>query len=175
MKTAFWALLLGVLVAGFFGSCAKPASQDVMLKTFPLDSLEGVIQASGAEVDREVKKEGQASLKIRVTEPSIIQLFATGDIDVENATLVYQAEVRTQDAQGSVYLEMWCRFERKGEFFSRGLQSPMTGTLGWMVQETPFILKPGENPDNIRLNIVSEGTGTIWVDDIRLLKRKLPE
>ncbi len=175
MKARFWAFLFGALMAGLAMSCAKPSSKDIALKAYSLDSLDGVIQASGVEVDRAVKKEGEAALKITLTEPSVIPLFETGDIDVENATLVYQAKVRTQDAQGNVYLEIWCRFEGKGEFFSRGLQSPMKGTLGWTSQETPFFLKAGENPDNVKLNIVSEGTGTIWVDGIRLLKRKLPE
>jgi hypothetical protein len=162
-------------MAGLAVSCAQKSSKDIALKTYALDSLDGVIQASGVEIDRAVKKEGAASLKITVTEPSVIPIFETGDIDIENAALVYQAKVRTQDAQGSVYLEMWCHFEGKGEFFSRGLQSPMKGTLGWTSQETPFFLKAGENPDNVKLNIISEGTGAIWVDDIRLLKRKPAE
>lgn len=175
MKPRFWAILAGALMAGLAVSCAKTSSRDIELKKYPLDSLDGVIQMSGVEVDRAVKKEGAASLKIAVAEPSVIPIFETGDIDVENAALVYQAKVRTQDAQGSVYLEIWCHFEGKGEFFSRGLQSAMKGTLGWTSQETPFFLKAGENPDNIKLNIVSEGTGAIWIDDIRLLKRKPAE
>jgi hypothetical protein len=31
----------------------------------------------------------------------------------------------------------------------------------------------GENPDNVKLNFVVNGTGTIWIDDIRLLKGPL--
>jgi len=175
MKPRFQAFLSGALMAGLAVSCAQKSSKDIALKTYALDSLDGVIQAGGVEIDRAVKKEGTASLKITVTEPSVIPIFETGDIDVENAALVYQAKVRTQDAQGNVYLEMWCRFEGKGEFFSRGLHSPLKGTLGWTTQEIPFFLKAGENPDNVRLNIVSEGSATIWVDAVRLLKRKLPE
>jgi hypothetical protein len=175
MNPRFCAFLSGALMAGLAVSCAQKSSSDVALKTYALDSLDGVIRASGVEIDRTVKKEGAASLKITVTEPSVIPLFETGDIDVENAALVYQAKVRTEDAQGDVYLEMWCHFEGKGEFFSRGLQSPIKGTMGWTSQETPFFLKAGENPDNVKLNIVSEGTGAIWVDDIRLMKRKTGE
>jgi len=36
--------------------------------------------------------------------------------------------------------------------------------------ETPFFFKKGENPDNIKLNLIIKGKGTVWIDDIRLLK-----
>ena len=68
---------------------------------------------------------------------------------------------------------MWCRFPGKGEFFSRGLQSPLTGTTDWTTEETAFFLKKGENPDNVKLNLVINGSGTAWIDDVRLLKGPL--
>ena len=37
-----------------------------------------------------------------------------------------------------------------------------------------FFLKEGENPDNIKLNLVINGKGTVWIDDIRLVKGRLP-
>jgi hypothetical protein len=75
--------------------------------------------------------------------------------------------------QGQAYLEMWCRFPGKGEFFSRALQAPLSGTVEWSSQETPFFLKKGEDPDEIKLNLVVNGTGTVWIDDIRLIKGPL--
>jgi hypothetical protein len=47
----------------------------------------------------------------------------------------------------------------------------LSGTTNWTRLEIPFFLKAGENPDNVKLNLVCEGTGTAWVDDIRLVKR----
>lgn len=167
--------LLGFSACGmmilFMAGCPKPSSKEVELRKFPLDSIKGVITRSGVEIDSQIKKEGQGSLRITVTEPSVIRLLETGDVDIEDAALIYQAKLRTEGAQGSVYLEMWCFFEGKGEFFSRGLQAPLKGTTDWTTEEIPFFLKAGENPDNVKLNVVSEGTGTIWVDDIRLVKR----
>ena len=72
--------------------------------------------------------------------------------------------------EGQVYLEMLCHFPGKGDFFSRGLIEPLTGTTNWTTVETSFLLKKGENPDNVKLNLVIEGKGTAWIDDIRLLK-----
>lgn len=163
-----------VLVCGFvLVGCSEP-SQDVMeLKRFPVDSLEGIMTQSGVQFDKEVSSDGNGSLKIIATEPTVVRLFELGDIDIENARLIYQAKVRTEGVEGQVFLEMWCHFPGKGEFFSRGLQTPLTGTTNWTAEETPFFLKKGENPDNVKLNLVINGKGTAWIDDIRVLKGPL--
>jgi len=154
-------------------SCSKPPQQVSELKRFPIESLEGVIAQSGLQFDKEISSDGNGSLRITATEPTVARLFEVGDIDVEDARLIYQAKVRTEGVEGQVYLEMWCRFPGKGEFFSRGLQTPLTGTTNWTSEETPFFLKKGENPDNVKLNLVINGKGTAWIDDIRLLKGPL--
>ena len=68
---------------------------------------------------------------------------------------------------------MWCCFPGKGEFFSKGLLQPLAGTVDWVTLEAPFLLKESEKPDNIKLNLVIDGRGTVWIDDIRLIKRPL--
>ena len=153
--------------------CTKPSTEVVELKMFPVDNLEGIITQSGVEIDKAVSSDGNGSLKITATEPTVVRLFETGDIDVENARLIYRAKVRTENVDGKVYLEMWCNFPGKGEFFSRGLQTPLTGTTDWTAEETPFFLKKGENPDNVKLNLIIDGKGTAWIDDIRLMKGPL--
>jgi hypothetical protein len=173
MKPRFLLILVCGLVAGLVMSCSKTSRKELVLKKYPCDSLDGLVRLSGIEVDARVKSEGQGSLKIRLTEPSVIRLFETGDLEIDEAALIYQAKLRTEGVQGSVYLEMWCHFEGKGEFFSSGLDSPLSGTNNWTSVEIPFFLKAGENPDNVKLNVVGEGAGTVWVDGIRLLKRPL--
>lgn len=156
-------------------SCVRRDAADLELLTFPLDDLEGVLTRSGIEVDTRISSDGKGALKINAAEPGIFRLFELGDVDVEAAVLVYQARLRTENVSGLVYLEMLCHFAGKGEFFSRGVDSPLTGTVEWTTQEISFLLRKGENPDNIKLNIVCEGSGTIWVDEVRLVKRSLPE
>ncbi|MGZ3570007.1 MAG: hypothetical protein ACXU9W_14590 [Thermodesulfobacteriota bacterium] len=154
-------------------SCSKPSQEVVELKRFPIDGIEGIITQSGVQFDKEVSSDGNGSLKITATEPTVVRLFELGDIDVENVRLIYQAKVRTEGVEGQVYLEMWCHFPGKGDYFSRGLQTPLTGTTNWTTEETPFFLKKGENPDNVKLNLVINGKGTAWIDDIRVLKGPL--
>jgi len=155
-----------------FLSVAHGGGQDV-LKVWKLDSLDEVLTKSGVEIDKTVSSDGNGSLKIIATQPTVIRLFETDELGVDNAQLAYQAHLRTQDVKGKVFLEMWCRFPDKGEFFSRGLQSALTGTVGWTSNETPFFLRKGEKPDKVKLNVVIDGTGTVWVDDVKLVKRPL--
>src|SRR4030042_2422908 len=153
--------------------CTKPSTEVAELKMFPVDSLEGIITQSGVEIDKAVSSDGNGSLKITATEPTVVRLFEVGDIDIENARLIYQAKIRTDNIDGKVYLEMWCNFSGKGEFFSRGLQTPLKGTTNWTTEETAFFLQKGDNPDNVKLNLIIDGKGTAWIDDIRLMKGPL--
>jgi hypothetical protein len=174
MKQKKWIIWMSLVTMLWITACTRPKPGEILLKEFSLDSLSGVLTQSGVEIDPQIKKQGQGSLRITVMEPSIIRLFEVSDISIENAALIYQARLRTENAQGNVYLEMWCQFKGQGEFFSRGLQSPLKGTTDWTTEEIPFFLKKGEKPDLVKLNVVSEGPAMIWIDDIRLLQRALP-
>jgi hypothetical protein len=146
------------------------AIEETELKSFPLDNTEGIIEQDEVTIDKQISSDGNGSLRIEATEPTTIRLFETGEIDIEDARLIYQARLRTEDIEGQVYLEMWCHFAGIGNAFSRGLARPLTGTTEWTTEEIPFFLKKGENPDNVKLNLVIDGRGTVWIDDIRLLK-----
>ncbi len=63
---------------------------------------------------------------------------------------------------------MWCSIPGKGEFFSKALHAPVSGTTNWVSQETPFFLQAGQRAQTVKLNVVVAGTGTVWVDDISL-------
>jgi hypothetical protein len=157
--------------------CAKQSQEMFVLQGYPLDADAGIITQSdertNLSIDRVIFAEGTGSLKITATEPVTVQLFEVGDIDAEKARLIYQAKLRTEGVDGRVYLEMWCHFPDEGDFFSRGLETPLMGDTDWVTVETPFFLKKGQNPDNVKLNLVIEGTGWAWIDDIRLMKGPL--
>lgn len=163
-------IILGLAL--IFG-CVSPALEPTELQHFPLDNLKGLISRSDVRINPEISADGNGSLQITAAGPTTIRLFELGDLDIENASLIYRARVRTENMEGRVYLEMLCHFPGKGEFFSRDLQTPITGTTEWATEETPFFLQKGENPDNVKLNLVIEGAGTAWIDDIHVLKGPL--
>jgi len=174
-------LIIGYVVLGLFIftfgltlSWDTPVTIEATeLRSFPLDSTEGIIYQEGVTIDKQISSDGNGSLRIETIETTTVRLFETGDIDIEDARLIYQARVRTENVEGQVYLEMWCHIAGVGDAFSRGLATPLTGTTEWTTEEIPFFLKKGENPDNVKLNLVINGKGTVWIDDIRLLKGPL--
>ncbi len=166
-------LYFGCLLILFVAACSTELQETTDLKHYPIDSLQGIITQSGIQIDEKITSDGNGSLRITTTEPTTVELYETGDIGIENARLIYQAKLRTEGLEGQVYIEMLCNFAGKGEFFSRALQSQLSGNNEWTSQETPFFLKKGEHPDNIKINVVINGTGTVWIDDIHLLKAPL--
>jgi hypothetical protein len=116
-----------------------------------------------------VSVEGDA-WSISVQEPRTVRLFEVADPGVERCLLTYRASLRSEDLAGRAYLEMWCRFPGRGEYFSRGLNQPLEGTTGWASYETPFRLRKGQRPDLIKLDLTVEGRGKVWIKDVELLK-----
>jgi len=166
LKTALVCAFASCITA----SCSRPPKIVSELAQFDLNSLEGVITRSDVAVDSTVSNDGTASLKITAPGPMTVRLFELGDLDVENAKLVYRAMLRSRKLSGKAYLEMWVHFKDGGEYFSRGLDRTISGTTNWMTMEIMFILEKGQNPDNVKLNLVIDGKGTVWIDDIEILK-----
>ena len=145
----------------------------------PLDSMVDIKTQDGVQfdinIDHNNSADGRASLKVTSDSmhKQVIHLFETGPIQVENRMLLYQAKLRSDLERGIAYLEMRCIIPNKGEFFSRGLEQPISGTTNWTTVQTPFRLEEGQMPANVKLNLVIEGTGTVWIDDIKLLSSPL--
>ncbi len=100
-----------------------------------------------------------------------VRLFEVPTPNFAPGPFFFRAKLRTENVVGRTYLEMWNRFPGKGEFFSKGLDKAISGTNDWAEYEIPFLLKPGEEPDLVKLNVVIEGTGTVWIKDIELRGR----
>lgn len=102
-----------------------------------------------------------------------IRLFEVGNPAVERCLLTYRAELKAEGLQGRAFLVMWCRLPGRGEFFSKGYKQALSGTVDWSRYEIPFYLKEGQKPDLIKLNVVVEGPGTVWLRNVELLETPL--
>jgi len=140
------------------------------LKYFPVDNLSGVITQSGIQLDKSVSSDGNGSIKIAATAPVVIPLYSVNDVRVDDTQLIYEAKIKSENLSGQAFLEMWCMFKDQGEFFSRGFDSVISGSTDWKTIRTVFNLRKGEIPEQIRLNIMVNGIGTVWIDDIHLSK-----
>ena len=141
------------------------------LKRISLDDASTV----GLQVasDPVVKAEGKASIRVETSWPTTVCLGEVAGPDIENARLVYRAKVKSNlDGQGTAFLEMWAHLDG-GQYFSRGMNDVVQGTSDWKTIQTPFLFEKGQKPDKVTLNIVINGTGTVWVDDIVLSREPL--
>ena len=154
---------------------AQPEQQHELQSSYSLDSIEGVLTQDGVEFDKYISADGNGSARFFTNRPkkTVIRLFQTGPIGIDNCILIYSAQLKSELEDGRAYLEMWCDIPGKGEFFSRGLAQPITGQANWITAQTPFRLEAGQSPDNVKLNLVVEGFGTVWIDDIKLLSSQL--
>jgi hypothetical protein len=121
--------------------------------------------------DATIKVEGRSSLKIATLWPTTICLGEVSGLNIENAKLIYKAKLKT-DLQGSAYLEMWVGVDG-AHYFSKGLNDQAQGKSEWKDVQTPFLFKKGQKPDKVTLNVVINGIGTVWVDEIVLSKEAL--
>jgi hypothetical protein len=122
--------------------------------------------------DNTVKREGDGSIKITTLWPTTICLGQVQELDVENARIIYRAEVKSENLDGAAFLEMWC-YVGGSPYFSRGMNSVVSGTMDWKTLQTPFLVESGQRAKKVTLNIVINGKGIVWIDDIHLLKEPL--
>lgn len=155
------------LMIFLFLSCSIQTKR-AELKHFPIDNLNGLVAQSGIQFDKAVSSDDNGSIKIEAAGPVSIPLYNIDDVRVEDTQLTYEAKVKSESLNGQAYLEMWCVFNDEGEYFSRGFDSAIAGSTDWQTIKTVFLLKKNEMPDQIKLNVVVNGVGTVWIDDIHL-------
>jgi hypothetical protein len=118
-----------------------------------------------------VKAEGKSSIKIITQWPTTICLGEVKAMDIEDAKLVYKAKVKS-NLEGTAFLEMWAHVGG-GQYFSRGMNDVVKQKTDWKIIQTPFLFQKGQKSDKVTLNVVINGKGTIWIDDIVLSKEPL--
>lgn len=124
--------------------------------------------SSRETITRDDVESMEGGWKIKAHESRTVRLFEIEPSEFDDGKLFYRAKLKTDGVDGRAYLEMWVRMPGEGEFFSRGLHNTVSGETGWAEYETPFLLEEGQQPDLVRLNLVVEGSGTVWIKDVAL-------
>lgn len=153
-------------------ACYEPLPEGEEIARYPVRDLEGVLTGPGELVifDPNTTWDGNGALRMYAQEDSRVRLYRVDSVDVEDAILVYQARLRTRGLEGRAFLEMLAEFGDEDVYFSRAERRAVRGDTDWTMQQTPFRLQPGESPERVHLNLMIEGTGEVWVDDVRLLR-----
>jgi hypothetical protein len=120
-------------------------------------------------------KPDQGGWRIEPAGPGPVRLFEVEGVTCEACRLVYRAKVKTRDLAAPSFLEMWVRVPDRGQFFSRGLDQTVVGSVDWTSVEIPFFFQKGQRADLVRLNVSFQGTGgSLWIKDVELLRGPLP-
>ncbi len=165
MKNLFIVSTIFLCAIASLSSCSSNE-----LHKHSLDFLDGVITRNNVAIDEEIKIQGKGSLRISAPVSTVVELFEKKDVNTDGVKLVYSAKLHTEDLKGKAYLEMLIFYPDGRKNFSRSLESALSGTSEWTEESISFPLKKGLKPSAVKLNLVIDGTGTVWVDDVRLLK-----
>lgn len=161
-------------------SCKKKGPEPPSdIEAFSADTMEKVVSTDMVAVDNSVFTEGKGSLKITLEQPATVRLYEVAFPQCDNANLVYKVKMKAKDFGGDAYLQMVVHFPSGGEMTMDNYQAkvggPMGGTMDWTAQELTAPIRKGQKPDSVKLNLILNGGGTVWVDDIHLVKVPQPE
>ena len=151
-----------------------PVSSEEIAR-FPLNSLSELASPDDFTIDTAVTTDTVGSARLDATEPIAVTLLELTDLDAQNATLTFEARLRSQDLEGLAHLEMEVYLpEQEAPIRTPGLGRMVSGSTEWGVATTSFYFQPTQQPVAVRLNLVVDGAGTVWVDEVRLLRTPLP-
>jgi hypothetical protein len=101
--------------------------------------------------------------------PVSVPLFRVA-VDGQASGIDYLATgtLRAEDARAPAYLELWCQMPGSSQYFSRALDTPLTGSTRWSQHSAPFYLEAEQRADFITLGVRLEGPGTLYIQRLAL-------
>ena len=123
-------IVLCITVCGHFLLWGCTSKNDtVQLAHYPLDSIDGIINRSDTILDKNISSDGNGSLQIITNKPTTVRIFELGDIDVENARLIYQAGSAQKALPDRCTWRCGVTFPAKVSFSPGDWNPPCRGTL----------------------------------------------
>lgn len=155
-------VLLLICVGAKTGAASKP------------DNLVLMSLTETTQIDTQITADAATGgLKISTAWPTVIALTKQ-DISsrkIEDMVLDYSAKVKTKDLKGVAFLEMWVHFPDDSAYFARGRENTIKNTTDWTTLSTAFHLQKGQIPNAVTLNLVINGKGTVWIDQVNLVPK----
>ena len=163
-------ILIGVLL---LGSAASLADNEII--EFPINSSQDIVSSGSVRID----PESENALLVNSDGKREIELFDIEGSGLGDKKLTYSAVMRTKDltatddTSGIAYLELTVLFPDGEELVARGPRVPLSGTTKWRSAETALYVDKGGDPQNVSLDLIVDGAGKVWVQDVRLSTRPL--
>lgn len=164
----FTLIALGAAVAACDGEPETAGSAGaVELARFPLD---GEVPPDRAAVfDPDVSQDGNGSLRVTTAEGGILRLYQLDDLGIVRGQIALTGFLRSRGLEGLAMLELRCQPAEGDAAFVRGVPRAVSADSDWRAQDIRFS-DPAlcRDPVSIQINLWIQGSGTVWVDHLRL-------
>ncbi len=171
-KAVFVAAALAAIV--FCTGCSKKVEPPKDIQTFNCDTLDGLLTEGVATVDAQNPAEGTGSLRFAVAQPVTLPIFEIKlPGDGAKFTLAYKMKVK--DFSGDAYGQMDVNYSSGGKQSLNNYQTAMGATTDWQQRELTYTVQRGQKVGSIVLSLILNGSGTVWLDDVHLIRAPLPE
>jgi hypothetical protein len=152
----------------FLGCKKKVPDPPSQIDARTCDDLKGVLNPERLALDEQVFSEGKGSLRMTSETPATFRLYEIPYPLAENADLLLKAKIRGQDLAGGASLQMVLTFPSGGEV---PVQGASVSPTEWQEAQVTAPLPPGKKASKVAVNLLFDAAGgTVWVDDIRLIK-----
>lgn len=118
---------------------------------------------------------GSVTVESRAKTPVVVHLGEWQHPDIRTGKHAVWGNVRYRDVVGESYLETWSVYGKEERYFSRTLArggplKALKGTAGRRPFVLPFRGVPGRAPERVEFNLVLQGSGTVELQDVRLME-----
>lgn len=162
------ALALAATVA-----CDKKAEPPKQIDFISCDDTERILSSDLVTVDKASAAEGAGCLKMVVDQPTTLSL-AEFKFPGEGAKYTVQFKMRVKDFLGDAYGQMNVNYASGGKQEIKNYQNAIGATSDWVPMELSWVVQKGQKVDSLTLYAILGGSGTVWVDEIRLIRAPLP-
>ncbi|MEW5923057.1 MAG: hypothetical protein AB1746_03635, partial [Candidatus Zixiibacteriota bacterium] len=111
MKKSVVPIIFLVAAVVIMSGCSTAHLKTTEIRRLPVSDLNDIISEEYVEFDSEISADGNGSIKVTCDEPIVVELYVLDDINIEDASLIYEAKMRSENLKGNAYLEMRCCFD----------------------------------------------------------------
>jgi hypothetical protein len=150
---------------------AVPLTAAEILGTFACHDIAQV--KTSISVDKDTTADGNGSLKVEAAHGALVTIADQKNLSVsKDNTLWCTLKVKCAGVRQRAHLEMWCEVADGKRAFSKGLDQLLIGDSDWREIRLPMMVNGDFTVSRALVNVVIEGPGTVWVDQISFAKAK---
>lgn len=167
------ALVLALAVSLAAVGCKEKVEPPKEIDAFNCDTTDRFLSPEAASLDTSGTAEGTGCFKFVVAEPATHPLFEV-KFPGEGAKFTFQFKMRVSDFLGDAYGLMAVHYASGGKQEIKNYDRALGATSDWVPMELSWTVQKGQKVDSLILSAALNGTGTVWVDDVHLIKTPLP-